>query len=496
MASSPLCAETIWAWQEKLAGFGPRLTGSSAHAAFTAFLAAELTRLGLRVERDRMTMTRWEARRCELALLDMQGGSRPLAVASPFPYSGATGPEGVTGEIVHYRCAPRSFARAKGKIAVIDVRLRTLPAFAMALFLRPRSREASAAQGFPSRFTSPLLALIRPPDLAKAAKAGVRGVVCIWRNCSDENAAHQVLPFTTPYQGCPALWVGSAAGDALLSHGKRGGRVQLQLEAALDEDVPTETLFAVLPGSDDRESIIVNTHTDGPNACQENGPVALLALAEHFARLSQSERRRSLVFAFVTGHFQLPQLGLKGQATRRWLDRHRELWDGEPGHRRAVAGVTLEHLGAMAWKDDEALQFRPEGKPETEFIYAANAALERIYAEAAKDRTIARPVLLRPMAEIYFGEGQPLFQEGIPTLSLIALPDYMCAATPSGALDKIDRQLLLEQITTFAQAIAAIDKTPAEQLMQRERQPGRLLQAIVRLMKRFTFEAADEHTHR
>lgn len=496
MDSAPLSTENIWAWQQKLAGFGPRLTGSSAHAAFTEFLAAELTQLGLLVQRDRMTMTRWEARRCEVALLGAHRGGKPLPITAPFPYSGSTGPQGVAGQIVRYRRAPFSFARASGKIAVIDIRLRTVPAFAMALFLRPRSRKASAAQGFPSPFISPLLSLIRPPDLAKAAKAGVLGVVCVWRNCSVDNAAHQVLPFMTPSQDCPALWVGSAAGDAVLRHGKQGGRVRLHLEAALEENIPTDTLFAVLPGSGERETIIVNTHTDGPNACQENGPVALLALAKHFASVPQSERRRTLVFAFVTGHFQLPQLGLRGQATRRWLDRHRELWDGKPGHGRAVAGVTLEHLGAMEWKDDAGLRFGPTGKQETEFIYAANTALEHLYTEAARDRTITRPVLLRPMADLYFGEGQPLFQEGVPTLSLITLPDYMCAAAPGGGIEKIDRQLLCEQIATFTKAIAALDKTPAEQLLQRERQPGWLLQAIVRRAKRFTFETAEERAHR
>jgi hypothetical protein len=44
------------------------------------------------------------------------------------------------------------------------------------------------------------------------------------------------------------------------------------------------------------EVIIVNTHTDGPNATEENGGLGILALAKYFSRLPKIERRRTLVF--------------------------------------------------------------------------------------------------------------------------------------------------------------------------------------------------------
>jgi hypothetical protein len=138
-------------------------------------------------------------------------------------------------------------------------------------------------------------------------------------------------------------------GEAQAAHLKAGGAATLVLEAALDE-ADTDTLHAILPGRNPHETIIVNTHTDGPNACEENGAAGLLALAK--AHGSRTDRQRSIVFVFATGHFQIPQLVEgHGQATLAWLRRHPELWDGKPGHARAVAGLTLEHLGCLEWKD-------------------------------------------------------------------------------------------------------------------------------------------------
>ena len=49
----------------------------------------------------------------------------------------------------------------------------------------------------------------------------------------------------------------------------------------------------------------MHTHTDGPNATEENGAVAMLAtMAEVlFQKIPKSERRRDIVFPMHTGHF-------------------------------------------------------------------------------------------------------------------------------------------------------------------------------------------------
>src|SRR2546427_1601599 len=100
----------------------------------------------------------------------------------------------------------------------------------------------------------------------------------------------------------PAVWVGRDAGADLRNAAKAGGNVTLTLDATVTPDRPTDTLLAELPGSSGDELIIVNTHTDGNNATEENGGIGLLALAQYFSRFPPAARRRTLGFGLATGH--------------------------------------------------------------------------------------------------------------------------------------------------------------------------------------------------
>jgi hypothetical protein len=474
-------ADVIWAWQERLNGLGPRLTGNDAHRKSIDFLESELEALGLRVTRDRLRFRRWEALSWDIGIETGSDSWKTIPVSYFFPYSGQTGPGGVEGPLVYYKRPPLSFSAAAGKIAVVEVSVPVLPRFLASIVFQARSHYPDDSVDFAGRFTMPLLVTACLPNLAAAAKAGVLGVICVWRKCSAANAAFQYIPFTWDLQGCPALWVSGQAGDELRALAKKKSRARLRLNATAEPDAETDSLYAILPGADPTETIIVNTHTDGPNACEENGSIALLAIAHSQARLDPAERRRTIIFVFATGHFQIPQLAANGQATSTWLEQHPELWDGKPGHKKAVAGVTIEHLGATEWKDDENwLTYAPTGKQELELVYTANSTLDSIYLQALSERTKTRTMTLKPMSELYFGEGQPLFQMGIPTISLIPTPDYLCAAGPNGYIEKLDPELFYEQIQTFAKVLSVLHGTPTNLLLVKERQPLAILRAILR----------------
>jgi len=457
-------------WLKAINSFGPRLTGSVPHKNSIDFLERELHRIGgFLIHRDVRYFTRWEAKKCGLSTV---GRAKSFNVSSCFPYSGQTPPQGISGKLIYYPRLPLSFRRAAGKIALVDVRLSSLPRIVLRLLLRVRDRFPTNSIGLPSRFSSPLSLLYKNLHLKAAAQAGARGVIYIWRNCSDPNTTDQYLPFDKPYQNCPALWVNGTEGDKLVRASKRGNSVHLVLDAVIDHDAQTDSLWAVLPGIRANETIIVNTHTDGPNACEENGVVGLLALASYFSKLArQGKLQRTLVFVFVTGHFRLPQLAEypPHQATHHWLKAHPDLWDGKSGHKRAVAAATLEHLGCMEWKDtDDHSNHRPTGDTELELVYASNSKLNEIYLRALQGRTLGRTLTLKPLP-IYLGEGQPLYEVGIPTISLITLPDYLCAAPSHGDIHKLDQSFMYEQIETFARVITELDGLKTEEIGKPDR---------------------------
>jgi hypothetical protein len=476
--------DQVWSWLREMNGFGPRLTGTQAHRDFIDLVAGELASAGLATRRDTLHVSRWEAQRSSLHVLAADGaGEEELPVTSCYPYSGVTPAGGVEGGLVYYRRSPWSYRDAAAKIAVVDIAVPRLPRWLAYLLLRRRGRPRYPAADLAHSISSPLLAWFRFAELARAATAGVLGLVCVWRNCSEANAAGQYLPFSKPYQDCPALWVSAATGDRLENAARRGARARLTLDAVTEPRAPSDTLYAELPGSDPGETIIVNTHTDGPNACQENGAVGLLALATAFSRLPLEQRRRSLIFVFVTGHFRLPDVAAGRQATSTWLRQHPELWDGQPGHRKAVAGMTLEHLGAMEWKDDSThRRYGATGRPELELVFTGNRALDRIYRDSLARRRWQRSLTLRPVNDIHLGEGQPLFQVGIPAVALVPIPDYLCAVIPGGGMERLNKDFMYEQIQTFADVLEVVDRTPTADLGEAERQP----RSVIRRLLRFT----------
>lgn len=448
--------ERIRSWVETINGFGPRLTGSPAQRRCVDFIAAELERFGLGTKRDVRHLQRWEPERWALTI--ESGVRQTLRVASPFPYSGRTPSSGVSGELAWFSHPPRRFGRAARKIAVVEIPAKRIsPTIVRLLTRRKAAMPADADLTKPER--TPLLSGVAcVVDLKRAAEAGVLGLVCVWRGCAEDDVEGQYLPFTLPYGDCPALWVGPASGDLLHAAYQRGDKINLILEARLDEAVQTDTIFAVLPGTDTVETIIVNTHSDGLNAAEENGAAGILALAHYFASLPQEARRRSIVFVVATGHFQLPQLGNGGQATKAWFDRHPELWDGAPGHLRAVAGLTIEHLGCLEWKEDDVgSSYGPTGQLERELVYATNPTMQAIYRAAAHGRSKIRSLVVEPRFGFIIGEAAPFFHTGIPSISLCPVPNYLCAVLRNGGIDRLDSAFMHQQIATFVKALLQID---------------------------------------
>ncbi|MFS0725437.1 hypothetical protein [Paenibacillus sp. 1P07SE] len=456
--------DEVWRWQQKLDSYGPRLTGSAAHRQMIDELEAELRQMGLQTHRDRHSFTKWEAKQWALTVVGEDGREEELPMSFYYPYSGSTPKEGVTAELVYCGKGPGKFREAAGKIAVVEIQGPQLPS---ALFCKRRSSSPPDVR-IPRLLSNAVVSsVLRGPKLEQAAAAGVLGVICVWSGLSEANARGQYLPFTTGPQQCPALWVGKTAGSRLKDLAKQGARARLLLTADREEGAESDTLFAVLPGTNEQESVIINTHTDGPNACEENGAVGMLAMARYFTALPLGERRRTMVFVFVTGHFQIPQFGIHGQATTRWLHDHPELWDGKDGHAKAVAGLTLEHLGCLEWKDREEGSDRAygaTGQLEMELVYTGNKVMDELYMQSLERRTKVRSITLRPKSTIYFGEGQPLYRAGIPTVSLIPAPDYLCATGEAGGLDKLNPDFMYEQITTFVKLALAIDDTSTEKL--------------------------------
>ena len=516
-AGMPGLAE-VWQWEEQLVGFGTRYTGSSGHAAYVDWLAGQLSAVpGFTMRTDRLTFSRWLARDFALtvSVQASAGRSGPVPLTYYYPYSGQTPPGGVTGRLVDLGLYPLDplasgyteafWELARGGIALVRT---APPVFSLDLAQTatggyvPEQISAQTAidyAAYAAALTNPAWqGIFDPVPLLDAKNAGVLGVVIAWTGVPDDEVIHQYNPFTTSYPaasglpaagdpGCPAVWVGDAAGTELAALAAGGqATATLVLTADITAGAATETVWGWLEGSGNTgQNIIINTHTDGPNATEENGGLGLLALARHLAALPS--RNHDMYFALVTGHFQLPQFSRTilnpahpevGQgAVSTWMLDHPDIYQA------AALGVTVEHLGATMWTNDPATgQYAPTGGSEwgttytmpRDVISLVNAEQDAYLAAVAAVNASGWPdypvATVRPgTIPAYFGEGSSLYAAGLGTVSLCPLPTYLLQAGDAQQpqlldLDKLDQRLMYGQILALAQTIGTLDALPASAL--------------------------------
>ncbi len=383
------------------------------------------------------------------------------------------------GGVALVRAAPSTFSLAAGQAATGG-------------YERGKTSQQAAAdyEAYAAVQNNPaFVGIFSPVGLLDAKNAGVKAVIVAYTGLPDDEVANQYNPFITPYPatsgvptkgdpGCPAVWVGDATGARLSRAAASGAATAtVTLTAAVTSGAATETIWGWLPGRDPTaRPLIVNTHTDGPNATEENGALGMLALAQHFAC---RPHRRPIYFAFVTGHFQLPQFTtpiptprpeVGSDATSVWMADHPSIY------RSAVAGLTVEHLGCTRWTDRNG-RYVATGDYEWGTTYTCRrtgstsptnteqkAWLDAVRAVAQSGRPVGPVAAVQP-TPIYLGEGAPLYAGGLGTVSLVPLPTYLLQAGSRQQpklldLEKLDRRLAYAQVLAFARTLATLDAAP------------------------------------
>jgi hypothetical protein len=463
--------------------FGPRLTGNKAHNRFIEWLEREFTTAGLDLlPCDVYETSRWEVGKFGLDVLAGPGAGR-VKVATYFPRSKETPRGGVTGPLV-YGGSPPPVSMNGTDVAALQAGLARYPA-----------ELASWAQALPSTLGGspagsillidlpaplPITAGLFTPlmtfysgDMAEAATSdykrlwlipglsmplapfaasGAAGVVFVV-DASYEALEGQYVPFEWQNEDIPALFVDRDTGAKLRAHAAGRPSTRLTLTATR-KTVPSPTVTAVLPGrgSAAKETIIFNTHTDGQGFVEENGPVAFVQLARHFASLPARKRlKRTLVFANWPGHMSndLPQ-------AQGWIDAHKGLVD------RAAAALTVEHLGCSEWIDSPDKGYHATGEAELFAVWTSQGKMFETVRDATIRHDLPRTALMRPPAQ--FGVGGPFHQAGIPQIGAIAGPEYLLTVSDNGELDKLDEKLAARQIRWLADIARRVDAIDAAEL--------------------------------
>lgn len=465
--------DTLWSWLQQLHKFGPvRNTGTEPCRAYEEWLAARFAELGCTIERDQFRLTSWacEIKDCAItAKKDGGGKQRELEVVAYYPYAASTlGKPAVSGRVLYGGVGEASAEALPGKvpaatlaesIVVIDIPL-------VGIGSDPTTKI------FPETFPSPLPPLAGGVNPATDVRVGLRsmaalegkcrGLILCYTDASKEAVRHNYLPFTDKHRTIPALWVGKPESDYLRSVSGKA-TVSLRCDARTQADARADTILATLKGESD-EVIMMTTQTDGPNECNENGGLGLLAAATYLAKTDS--RRRTFVFSLPTGHYAFGPIQDPVTGSGRWPGTRGVLEKWPELAKRTVGQMALEQMGAMEWADVDG-KWQPTGRPAREhWIPTPSLApmINRLFIATTEteDPKLSRSDLIE--SGFPGGEGGSLRAANLPGIGLMGWPHYFFKADPKGVIDKLSPDVMYSQVSIATKLLVLMDRLSAEQL--------------------------------
>jgi len=462
---------TLRKWLEQLHNFGPiRMTGTPQCRAFEEFLATEFTKIGFKLERDQFRLTSWECRvtDCSISVKEDSGATRNVEVVAYYPFGGSTkGKPAATGRVLY---VPGTGAEAAKKLAEsTDAAALADSIVVMDMPLAragrsPQTPYASFPEKLPAHIGGNNPASQSGREIMEVFEHRAKGLILCYTDISNDTARHNYLPFSDQHRILPAIWAG-ADGSAYLKSVSGKATATIRCDATLMPDSRADTLLATLPGQSD-EVIMVTTQTDGPNECNENGGLGVLAVATYWSKIPAAQRRRTLVCSLPTAHYAMGAVMDKvtGSGRRGGTSGVLEKW---PDVAKRIAGqLSLEQMGAMDWEDMDGT-YKPTGQvapqrwiPTT----ATHEASTKLFVAAAsgEDPRFANDAVVPESTGP--GEGGSLRRLGLPGLGLMGQPTYFFRADPQGVLDKLSPEVMHTEVAIATKLTLLMDRLTPDQL--------------------------------
>ncbi|MBN9546786.1 MAG: M28 family peptidase [Alphaproteobacteria bacterium] len=273
--------------------FWGRLAGTSADVEDAAWLQNKFKQIGLetRLQTVNFFAPQWAAESWSVAAV---GGAKSIPIASAEPAYASPGTDGKELDLeVAY----------VGLGSEADFANRDVRGKAVLLVKAPSTYQAGSA------------------DLLKRAEDhGAAAILSM-----DLRGGNYNVQSYRAYTKVPTFNLGTKDGEAirdLIAVPGAAPHIKIRLDAKWLPDQKSYLVWGTLPGATN-ETIYVIAHRDGFfDAAGDNasGVATMLGLAEHFAKIPKSQRRRTMVFLGTDGHHQIKPGGFG----REWLVANRD----------------------------------------------------------------------------------------------------------------------------------------------------------------------------
>jgi hypothetical protein len=442
-------------------------TGSLAQKRYIRWILRQLrTVTGAQISQTHFTINRWSGHRMSLRL---RLGTRTvtLPIAAAVPYAEGTAGRGVSAPLVEIPDEQAiTAANAAGHIVVRPAPAGSVPNYDFFLpvvswAVYDPNNTIDPAQTFFGDFIN---YNARVADLRNAATAGAKGILFV-----KDLPRRQLTNHYEPYEGTPwkvpAVYLGADEGKQISDALASGAAVsaQLVLRAGFKR-VDTPTIRATIPGQSPQR-IVVDSHTDGTNAVEDNGSVAMVAIARYLAQLPSACRPRTVEFVFPTAHFYQRVLDLNHRHGGAGVIAT-EL-DNEYDQGKVSAVLVLEHLGAIDYEQmpradgGPGQELVPNGLRAIQFIgITPSPPLVATVTQVVHSYDMQRTILLQgadapgstvPSHCNFGGEGTPYNQHLLPTMGVISAPQSLY--DPSFGLEGIDFNVMHSELLGFTELL-------------------------------------------
>lgn len=396
----------------------PTLTGSPEWINYMAFLEQKLKSYGaVDFFRNSWQFDRWYTSDDNSAWSLASDGS-PVRVAHYGAYSGSTGPQGVTAELIYYDHdnPPESI---EGKIAVIPTRPHPEPPYDEDYLVNYTFNDyefATNAETLPAPFEKVDPAFSFTFDIwwqlgqrldRIPREGGAAGAIIVYDMAYERTKGIYTFGVPTLYNS-PTLVLAREDGAKVVEDAKAGKSATLKLEAIV-ERAEAFQLIAYLPGKNygtpEDEQILLINHTDGPSITQDNGALGLLAIVKYFSHIPQEYRPRTLTVFLDSRHYMPGAENAHNDVS--WLKRYPEAID------KLVAMVQAEHLGEMDYREIDG-RVEAVGLAEQSYLWSRNnplliaAAIEAVQKYGWSRAQVAvpeRPGINGGLQQVWWGVG-------------------------------------------------------------------------------------------
>jgi hypothetical protein len=451
-----------------LASLGARPTGSATQQRYIAWIRQQLKGIpGVQRSELKYKIRRWTPRSARLTVR-LGGRTRTLPIASAVPYSKPTSAKGSAAPLTYVPAGTDITAdNAAGKLVVRDAPAGSVQ-YAL-LFLPFVSWEVydpgNTIDPSGNLYGDFINYLPRIADLRNAKQAGAKGIIFV-----KDRPRRQIVGHYEPYEGeawgVPGVFLGSDEGKALTDALAAGKHPTARIyNRASYKTVTTPSIEATIPGQSPQR-IVIDSHTDGTNAVEDNGPIAMVAMARYLAALPMECRPRTIQFAFSTAHFYQrvkPKSGVRDGGAEQLAQQ----LDADYDKGTVSIVLVLEHLGARDYEQVD----RTDGGPGKELKDTGLRAIQFVGVTPApmlvkavdgvvRSYDMQRSILLQgsdapggsvPQHCSFGGEGTPYERHLLPTIGVIAAPQFLY--DPAIELEGIDFDVMHSELLGWTEMV-------------------------------------------